>query len=288
MDKKDVICRIGDAAKVFHIGQAMRRWRGSYIRAVNYHATPAEAADGLERQLRFYAQHFDNGNKARLRAVLGGEHRHGRPAVAITFDDGYRNNYDVAAPLLEEYGFTGWFFVSSGRLRDTGEAGRTADGENADDFMSKFELRDLIARGHVVGCHTHSHVRLRGDLGEARLQDEIIAARIRLQALLADPVDTFCWVGGEEWSYSSEAQAEILAANYELAFTTNCQITTAATNPLMIDRINVEADWPLHKVRFYLSGIMDLAYIPKSRRVAAKLAAAGAPIEARTDLASSI
>lgn len=274
VDRKNLICRVGDAAGIFGLGQFARRSLGSYVRAVNYHATPPDHEANFERQLRFYADHFESAGMERLRSVLGGG-RHRRPAIAITFDDGYRSNYDVAAPLLEKHGFTGWFFVSSGRLRDLGVDGRTIDGEDADAFMSSAELRNLIRRGHVVGCHTHSHVRLKHDWGDERLYDEIVASRKRLQALLDDPIETFCWVGGEEWAYSAAAQAQVEKAGFPLAFTTNCQVTTAKTDPLQIDRTNVEADWPLHKVRFYLSGAMDLAYMGKSRRVAEELGQSG-------------
>ncbi len=270
VNHKNLICRVGDAAGVFTIGQFARRGLRSYVRAINYHATPLEHESNFERQLRFYASHFEDAGMARLRSVLGGG-RHPRPAIAITFDDGYRSNYDVAASLLEKHGFTGWFFVSSGRLRDLGVDGRTIDGEDADAFMSSTELRDLIRRGHVVGCHTHSHVRLKHDWGDARLYDEIVASRKRLQPLLDDPVETFCWVGGEEWAYSAAAQAQVEKAGFPFAFTTNCQVITAKTDPLQIDRTNVEADWPIHKLRFYLSGAMDLAYKGKSRRVAEEL-----------------
>ena len=267
---KDLICRAGSAAGVFELGQLGRRAHRSYVRAINYHGTPAAYQANFARQLRFYAHRFDDAGPDRLRSVLAGD-RHDRPAVAVTFDDGYRDNYDVAAPMLEEHGLTGWFFVSPGRLRDLATDGRTVDGEDASAFMSSDELRDLLARGHVVGCHTHSHARLSRDLTPDQLHDEIVVARRRLADLLDDPIDSFCWVGGEEWTYSAAAQARVEAAGYALAFTTNCQITTAATNRLSIDRTNIEANWPLHQVRFYLSGVMDLAYTAKARRVAREL-----------------
>ena len=37
-----------------------------------------------------------------------------RPLVAVTFDDGYSDNFELAAPILEEYGLRGTFFVTSG------------------------------------------------------------------------------------------------------------------------------------------------------------------------------
>ncbi|MBT9609016.1 MAG: polysaccharide deacetylase family protein [Pseudomonadota bacterium] len=37
-------------------------------------------------------------------------------AISITFDDGYRDNHDIALPLLQRHGLTATFYVSSGFL----------------------------------------------------------------------------------------------------------------------------------------------------------------------------
>lgn len=269
MSAKQLICSIGDVLGVFGLGQAVRRARTPYVRIVNYHATPTRLADAFRRQLAFYREHFDNADPARLDGVLGGVAS--GAAILLSFDDGERSNYDVAAPLLEEFGFTGWFFVSSGRVRGGMPGGLTADGEADDRYMSHDEMRDLIARGHVVGCHTHSHVRLRDSLGAERFEEEIRHARARLQAALGDPIDNFCWVGGEEWSYSAPAARMIGDAGFIRAFMTNCQIVRPGTPPLRLQRTNIEAGWPLSQVRFYLSGVMDISYGPKRRRIARKL-----------------
>jgi len=43
----------------------------------------------------------------------------GKPRAVITFDDGYRNNYSIAFPILQEYNFRATIFVCSGLLGQT-------------------------------------------------------------------------------------------------------------------------------------------------------------------------
>lgn len=43
-----------------------------------------------------------------------------RPLVAITFDDGYADNHAIAAPILEEHGLRGSFFVTTGFVGSPG------------------------------------------------------------------------------------------------------------------------------------------------------------------------
>lgn len=255
---------------IFAIGQALRwlRYGNSYIRAVNYHATPRHTRENFRRQLEFYRGCFENVTKADLAACLAGRRMaRAKPGLVFSLDDGYLSNYEVAAPMLEEHGFTGWFFISSGRTGD----GNSLTSAEREPFMTFNDARDLLARGHVIGCHTHTHVRLSEDLSEAQLRDEIVTARTRLEHALGSTVDIFCWVGGEEWSYSVPAARLVAEARYRYAFATNQKVLTAATPPLVLDRTNIESDWPLSRVRFYLSGAMDLAYIGKRRRVGAKL-----------------
>lgn len=271
MAQKHVICSVGDTLRFFDIGRLVLSRMGFYVRAVNYHATPSVDAENFRRQLVFYQRYFDNASPERLLECLRGGPVGMRPALLLSFDDGYRSNFDVAAPMLEEFGFTGWFFVSAGRIRAGQRGGRTVDGAAADNFMSVNELRALDQRGHVIGCHTHSHVRLSSQLSHSQLEDEIVGARSQLAEMLGHPIDSFCWVGGEEYSYSAVAQRLIEKECFRFSFMTNNRVVTCGTDPLWIQRTNIEADWPLSQVRFYLSGVMDLAYWSKRIRIKRRL-----------------
>jgi len=77
---------------------------------------PGAGPQGLERQLRFLRRYT---NVMDLREALAALAT-GRPlparAVAITFDDGYRDQLELAVPMLERLGLPATFFLIPGLL----------------------------------------------------------------------------------------------------------------------------------------------------------------------------
>ena len=61
--------------------------------------------------LDFFTQHYTCGSLAHLHERWVGGERPRRPFLAITFDDGQRDNFERARPLLERGGVKGTFFV---------------------------------------------------------------------------------------------------------------------------------------------------------------------------------
>jgi peptidoglycan/xylan/chitin deacetylase (PgdA/CDA1 family) len=97
------------------------RWSG--LVALNYHrigdgsdssldrALWSADADSFARQVRFLKSHLDLITPDDLPAVLG--KRRGRFGM-ITFDDGYRDNFEAAYPVLQAEGVKATFFIASG------------------------------------------------------------------------------------------------------------------------------------------------------------------------------
>ena len=277
--KKIILANIISTLKIDYLLLTLRNffYKDNYIYALNYHDTPEIESFTLEQQLIFYKKHFSDVNFSDLDHFFKNRKWHkDKPGLILSFDDGLRSNYDIAAPLLEKYGFTGWFFIPTdfpGVLVDEqitfmnnhsiSARGNYNDGRMA---MTWNEIQQLDKK-HVIGCHTKTHHRMVASTPKNQLQSEIRASKRILEEKLGHTVDIFCWVGGEELSYSGQGAQTIREATYKYSFMTNCMPITVHTSPLQLQRNNVETSWPINLVKFALSGVMDLLYMPKRKRV---------------------
>jgi peptidoglycan/xylan/chitin deacetylase (PgdA/CDA1 family) len=78
-------------------------------RILMYHGIPLTQAAGFERQMAYLRACFDVVPLSSL--VPPVERRPGRMKIALTFDDGLRNNVTVAYPILRRLGLPATFFV---------------------------------------------------------------------------------------------------------------------------------------------------------------------------------
>jgi peptidoglycan/xylan/chitin deacetylase (PgdA/CDA1 family) len=107
----------------------------------------------FEKQMAFLARRRE---VVPLDVVVAGEGFRG-PTVAITFDDGYRNNLTVAAPILRRFGLPASVFVATGWL---GRKIEWMDVPVGDDYeiMTSDELREIHELVLSVESHGHSHI----------------------------------------------------------------------------------------------------------------------------------
>src|SRR5687768_14113742 len=101
-------------------------------------------------------------------------------SAVITFDDGYRNFYTAAAPLLESYKMPALMFLISERVVDDGV--RSADWTETDDqeYLSWLEAAELIKRGFEFGSHTRSHRKL-PQLSADEVENELIDSKTAIE-----------------------------------------------------------------------------------------------------------
>ena len=113
--------------------------------------------------------------------------RNRAPLVSFTFDDVPDSAYDNGAGILEERGVRGTFYIAAGTCGAKDEHWRV---------IARDQVRELHARGHELGCHTFSHVRVE-TLNAAEMAHECESNRELLHALCGDlPLRNFCYPFG--------------------------------------------------------------------------------------------
>lgn len=134
-----------------------------------------------------------------------------RKTVCLTFDDGYRDNYTVAFPILKRIGFPATVFVITGAIGGTWET----RGEIFD-MLSQKEIEDLSASGLIaIEPHTVSHPKLhRVDAEQA--EEEIRISKTRLESLTGRPCVHFAYPRGR---HNDIAEAAAARAGIEYAYT---------------------------------------------------------------------
>jgi peptidoglycan/xylan/chitin deacetylase (PgdA/CDA1 family) len=159
------------------------------------------------------------------------------PAVALTFDDGGASA-PLAAEALERRGWRGHFFVTSSQIDTSG-------------FMSADELRELSARGHVIGSHSHTHPTYMGRLTRAQLDEEWARSRACIAEVLGSVPRTASVPGG---FLSDAVIAAAAAAGYEILFTSEPSARVQQRGVEVRGRYTIWASTPARVAAAYAAG----------------------------------
>ncbi|OGX17887.1 MAG: hypothetical protein A3K83_07835 [Omnitrophica WOR_2 bacterium RBG_13_44_8b] len=107
-----------------------------------------------------------------------------RHTVVITIDDGYKDVYQYAFPILKKYAFPAIIFLISDYV------------DTKDDFVSWEEVKTMSNGGIAFGAHTRRHLLLTTLTTEEELRDEIGGSKYIIERKLGIPVDYFCYPSG--------------------------------------------------------------------------------------------
>ena len=159
-----------------------------------------------------------------------------RGAVAVTFDDGYKDLLEFALPVLREFKIPATFFVVSGGMGGT-DRWVEIEGVPQEPVMSWDDLKRLRDEGMTIGSHSASHARLDG-LSGAALEREIAGSRGDLQAKLGAEIRHFAYPQGR---FSPEAEKAVEAAGYAAGWATRKGRPLAPGDVTAIRRVPVSA-----------------------------------------------
>jgi hypothetical protein len=113
----------------------------------------------FESFCRFFRRYFDVMPLSEQIAALHSDADLGG-TLAITFDDGYLDNFEVPAPILRRMGLPAIFFVTSSFVGSQTVARWDRQPTQPPGWMSWDQVRTLASQGFEIGNHTDTHIDL--------------------------------------------------------------------------------------------------------------------------------
>ncbi len=193
-----------------------------------------------------------------------------RNTIAISFDDGYLDNLNVAAPILQRFDTPATFFIATRYVEeDAGEFFwmRAASAPGAETVqeqlktqrpaeqdlsglpetssdplarpMRRAELRALAQDPRFdLGAHTHSHTQLAA-LTAAEISDELRSSRKVIESLTQQPCPLLAYPFGGPADMGPYARRAAKRVGFRAAFTAERYLIRWRTDPWFIPRFTV-------------------------------------------------
>ena len=243
----------------------LRNWlyktmKKSPISVLTYHRIDDDPADvnavspaNFERQMAYLKRHYRVITVAELLTILERGHNTER-AVVVTFDDGYRDNYCHALPILKKHDITACFFIATGFIgtkrafpHDIKRLGR---GVPAMDWHQVGQLR---ANKMEIGSHTVNHVRL-SECEMTTLSRELSESRSLLENASGGDVEFFAFPFGKPADCPDTVLDALRSAGYRCNFSSCGGMIFPSSDPFRLRRLATANHHSLFFFRAWIEG----------------------------------
>lgn len=187
---------------------------------------------------------------------------HGKPAVAITFDDGYEDGHSYALPILAKYGAPATFFITAGFVeREPAVLDRFQRlwrcGPGDLDPLDWGQVLELHSSGMDIGSHSYSHANL-ADLAPVDVARELRESRDIIGGRLGEAVDLFAYPFGKPRVHFTAGTARMVRdAGYGMAAAVSFRGIRSVDSPYRIPRFFADGD-EIFKLEQKTRGAYDL------------------------------
>src|SRR5437867_10609118 len=173
--------------------------------------------------------------------------------AVITFDDGYKSQYDVAWPILKKYGYPFTMFIYTEGVRGGSLGGggaitweQLADmRDNGVDIEAHSATHQDLREGHTITLASpggkKTRTKLTGAQYEQWVQNEVVGCKQLLEQRLGIKINCFAVPFG---NYNEHVKELARNAGYEAMFTVYGQPITFTSPLVSLGRYAIEANKP--------------------------------------------
>ncbi|MEI8176301.1 MAG: polysaccharide deacetylase family protein, partial [Candidatus Omnitrophota bacterium] len=187
-----------------------------------------------------------------LLEALAGKKELPAKAIALTFDDGYRENLEFVLAQLRQYAYKAIFFVTAGSIGRSPLATKERYWERWK-LVDAVDLKMIADEGHGIGSHTLTHCDLR-TLPPDRLKNELSCSRKILEDTVRAPIEVLSYPHGRFNASIMRAAAD---AGYRGACCSLYGRNGFSTAPLALRRTTISAGDGIDEFRKKLEGCYD-------------------------------
>ncbi|MCD6138238.1 MAG: polysaccharide deacetylase family protein [Deltaproteobacteria bacterium] len=155
--------------------------------------------------------------------------------IIITFDDGYRNFYSTAWPILKKHGFKATVFLVTKYVGGSNVWDR-AKGEPEEKLLNLDEIKTLSREGVEFGSHGHNHQDLTG-IPLSEVESDVMASKSVLEGALKTQVVSFSYPYGK---HNAKVRWAVKEAGFLAACVTQPGDNDKNVDPFQLKRIIVK------------------------------------------------
>lgn len=161
--------------------------------------------------------------------------------LVVTLDDGYADNHDIAAPILESFGLPATFFLTTGFIGADTVPWWDQNNPAPHPFMTWEQANDLARRGFELGGHTATHQDL-GRIGDEDAVREIRDSRDAMTRELGTAPTLFAYPYGRVDAMSPANRALVAGSGYRCCCGGAGAVNETGTDPMVMERFLI-SDW---------------------------------------------